>query len=613
MNFGLFEKYLRNKFMSKVLIINVAVIILSLTILSIIISKNISSFLAKNEIEYNNLILYNVNQYFCEKIDLTKKIAQQAYLDNLTYPELFAFLENDFDKLSLEYFDVKKKFSDYIRSVFSRDRDIVDIIIYKNVDKSINFFSRYSENTIDESSFKYSDRFQQINEISSKIKIIPSFSPDYLKDPKIKVYTLTLNIKVLGTAINIGSMMIDFDAFGIDNVLSQYDSNLKGNLLILTSDGSIIYDSSKRYYGTKYPDFSLLKNNQKEGIIDNEDCIINLNKNNDMGVIVAGIIPKKLILSRVNMINHLIFITTLICTIMSIFLASVSIVFFSKRINEVINTMKAVRNGNLTKRIKLMKSNDEITEIAHNFNLMCDDLKEYIEKVYISELIKKSAIVKQKNAELNALQAQVNPHFLYNTLEAIRMKAVYDGNTDIGRMIFALSNLFRNSIKNDSFTTIKEEITNSMLYLDLFKIRYENKLTVRFNISPEIYSLGINKNLLQPIIENYIIHGFDSDRDDNCIIINGSSESNNIIFNIEDNGKGIDQEKLTEIKDSLRFVNLNNMSIGLINVNERIKIIYGENYGIDISSRNGCGTLVTMRIAVKTKMELINHVQSIDC
>ncbi|MDT2237568.1 histidine kinase [Paenibacillus larvae] len=136
----------------------------------------------------------------------------------------------------------------------------------------------------------------------------------------------------------------------------------------------------------------------------------------------------------------------------------------------------------------------------------------YIDRVYRSEL-------KQKDTELIAFQSQINPHFLYNTLEAIRMRALSQGARDVGDMIYILATLFRNSVKKKTIVTMEDEIQHCKIYLDLFRIRYQNRLDYDIDIPDELLQYRLIKLLIQPAIENYVVHGFLPERDDNLIRI----------------------------------------------------------------------------------------------
>jgi two-component system sensor histidine kinase YesM len=224
---------------------------------------------------------------------------------------------------------------------------------------------------------------------------------------------------------------------------------------------------------------------------------------------------------------------------------------------------------------------------------MCGDLEISIRQNYQSKL-------KQKEAELAALQAQISPHFLYNTLESIRMKAVANGDGEAGEMIYLLARLFRRSIKEGPIIKIENEIRYSKMYLELFRIRYGDALNVYFSVDEQIMGYGMPNHILQPVLENYIVHGYDPDRKDNQIHIKGYLEGKFIIFLICDNGKGISESRLTEIKNTLGTPEIaSGENIGLANIYERLKIIYEEDCGLEITGREGEGTEVKIRFAAE--------------
>lgn len=602
-----FTIYFRNKFFNKLLLVYTVIVLFALFALAMIVSESISTMLLNKEITYNKLILRNLNNYFDQKCDIVKKMLQKTYLDSSMMPEVIDFIENDYDKSSTDYVTLKQKFDRYFLSVFSQDRDISSIVIYKKADKSIFSYSRNSVLAYDESEFNYQEQLGQINDTSYRLRIFPAFYPLYNKDKNKMVYTISINIRRLGTNTNTGIMMIDFDQSGINRFLSQFKSDIKAQILILTQSGDVIYDSSGEYYGKEYSYLNMLKSADNFVEIRGEEYIINVDTDNNSGAIIASIIPKKDILKSIVSTRQTIYLVSIVCILIVLILTYISTTIFSKRIKAITGAMKELQAGNLSVRIPVNKTGDEISNIAVSFNKMSNELNKYINKVYLSD-------IKQKSAELAALQAQINPHFLYNTLEAIRMNAVAFGDQNTSEMIYVLSKLFRNAIKGESIITIKDELKHSKLYLELFKIRYGDNLSVKFNIEEAILGYGIIKHLIQPVIENYIIHGFDANRSDNSILIHGYLSDKNILFDIKDNGRGMETDKLNTLKFSLENLEMNTeSSIGLANINERIKLVYGNECGIEISSELGFGTTVLIKILAKTKLEFKSYVQGIDC
>nr|WP_275901658.1 sensor histidine kinase [Paenibacillus sp. SYP-B3998] len=292
-----------------------------------------------------------------------------------------------------------------------------------------------------------------------------------------------------------------------------------------------------------------------------------------------------------RVLRNWIFILTVICIIGVVSLAYVPITRFSKRTQLIIRAMKKLQMGDLSVRIPVEKD-DELYQIADHFNMMVLDLKTHIDKVYLSEL-------NQKNVEMIALQSQINPHFLYNTLEAIRMRAISQGAKDAGEMIYILAMLFRNSIKKDMVVTLLEEIEHCKLCLELFSIRYKDRLSYDLDIAPEVMQSQVIKLTLQPIIENYLVHGVRMDDIDNLISIQAFVRDEELVIEVRDNGNGISADKLEQLRQSLQLIysfHTPGPSIGLRNVNERIKLYFGSEYGLEIESTPGIGTNVIVKI-----------------
>lgn len=218
----------------------------------------------------------------------------------------------------------------------------------------------------------------------------------------------------------------------------------------------------------------------------------------------------------------------------------------------------------------------------------------------ISRLIKRNTdMMEQKRiAELKALQAQINPHFLYNTLDAVNWLAKMKNQDDISNMITNLSRFFRNILNNGrDVVTIEEELNHSRAYIEIERFRYKNRFDVSFNLDIRLLKCLTLKLILQPFIENALVHGF---KESNCrgrIVVQLFSVGDTVYFEVIDNGQGMDQAcidaVLTEKKEGY----------GIANVDERIKLQYGEQYGVSINSKKGEGTVVTIKIPKVERVE----------
>jgi two-component system sensor histidine kinase YesM len=397
--------------------------------------------------------------------------------------------------------------------------------------------------------------------------------------------------------------MIGFDFAAIKAIYSDFNTYVKGQIMILTDDGTVIFDSSEEYYNKVYPYFDTIRN--AAGFLElNEPSFVDVTKFGEYGVYFVSVIPQTEFTKNIASLRITMYAISILFIIIIVVLYYLSTRKFARRVNAVVDVINKVGDNNLTQRIPVKGEDDEIALISRIFNKMCDNLQDYIEKVYITE-------IKQKRMELKALQAQVNPHFLYNTLESIRMGMHKEGNEESADMIYHLAELFRISLKSDSVVTLKDELAYCMTYLKLFSIRYGEKLGFSFDIPDNICEYGIIKHLLQPLIENFIVHGFSWDKDMNHIAIKARADGLNIHIIISDNGSGIHEDRLEEIRLELgSFQATTSDSIGLKNVNDRIKLVFGKQYGLNVSSIHGHGTEVTLTIPQKTKDELKKIIQA---
>lgn len=268
----------------------------------------------------------------------------------------------------------------------------------------------------------------------------------------------------------------------------------------------------------------------------------------------------------------------------------------AKRLNRILNGMTQVMEGDLDVRISAEKNGDELDVISRCFNEMCINLDEHIKKRYLAE-------IEQKNAEMAALQSQINPHFLYNTLEAIRMKAICNGDREVGKMLYSLAVTFRAQIKEADVITLAQELHYSKKYMELFKFRYQNQFQSAVECPEEYLQVPVIKFVLQPVIENYFIHGIRMKEQDNFIRISVEKEDGYRII-VEDNGKGMTEEEIEKKnKELIHDIMKKQGSIGISNVNRRLKAVYGKSYGIHMEARAGGGLRVILRFKPKESDE----------
>lgn len=279
------------------------------------------------------------------------------------------------------------------------------------------------------------------------------------------------------------------------------------------------------------------------------------------------------------------------------YLAAVSIAY---PVTRLIRSMKRVGAGDFTAVYKA-ESRDEIGVLCSEFDRMVTDMKELIERVYISETREKALELDEKNAQLDALQMQVNPHFLYNTLDMIRWECLYEsgGESPASDMIEKFCTLLRMTIKGEKKKeTIADSLLHATTYLEVVNFRHTSKIQLETQLEFEPSEYLIPCLSLQPILENAVRHGFSGEETENRrICVKGKlTPEQNLEICVLDNGHGMTQQQLDALHSSMESRELTKNSIGLRNVNQRCKLCYGENYGIRIESDLGKGTAVILTI-----------------
>lgn len=250
---------------------------------------------------------------------------------------------------------------------------------------------------------------------------------------------------------------------------------------------------------------------------------------------------------------------------------------YTAQIDSIVEGMSLKHPEVLTSYIPLDDKKGELFLVTDSFNQLLERINTYVEKNYLLE-------IKQKEAELRSLQSQINPHFLYNTLEFIRMSALKQGETDLSEMVYILGQLFRNTMAQQKETTLYEEVENSLLYMKLFQTKYPNKIAYQFILNPDVEKLVLPKFIIQPLIENYVLHGIDYKKSNNVIQLKAFRKDHALYIQLTDNGKGISPEKLSIMKNYLSNQADLLTSVGFKNVNERLKLFFGEDYRMIISS-----------------------------
>lgn len=267
-----------------------------------------------------------------------------------------------------------------------------------------------------------------------------------------------------------------------------------------------------------------------------------------------------------------------------------------KRLYKIINAVKQVRSGDLMPNIEVYGT-DEVGILAHNFRQMMKTIDELIKDSVNKEIM-------TKEAELKALKTQIDSHFLYNTLENIRMLALVEENYVVSDCLASLGDMMRYNMKwNNEFVPLSEEIKHIKNYIALMTLRYDFEIILNVNIKEEFFSREILKLTIQPLVENAVKHGLSEKlRSENGIItISVEKDDTYIYLNVMDQGKGMDAKQVQALQDHIDGNKNQNFGVGLKNVNERIKLFYGKQYGILIEAKEYSYTKMTLKLPNQEK------------
>lgn len=396
---------------------------------------------------------------------------------------------------------------------------------------------------------------------------------------------------------NIGSLVIYVKPDILDQVFWEAATLKSGDILLVNKEGSLVFTKSGQHIGeqVQFPFISDTSFHDKDYYIDNyrneKSLITYLPSYNEDWYLVA-ITPMKLIRSESDSIRNIALILGLFSLLAAFWFDQF---FVSKLVRSIIsasNGMKRVQQGVFTPINSHTKSDDETDILIDGFNRMSSQINELILQVETEQ-------ARKKEAELQALVAQINPHFIYNSLESINSMAVLEGNKNISKMVISLGKLLRISInENQELIPIHMEIEHVRHYLNIQKFRFEDKFEYQIEISESVKYYMTQKLIIQPIVENALYHAIEPMEHKGYITIKAHESENDILIDVIDNGLGFDEATLLNLwkTDTAGQKKYRNSGVGLKNVHERLVIRFGSPYGILICSSPGYGSTIRIRL-----------------
>lgn len=398
-----------------------------------------------------------------------------------------------------------------------------------------------------------------------------------------------------------GVLFMDINIKKLDEMLNPLYIGKESESWFADSDGVCVYSKEREEIGRPLPfSFGENRKDSKEEsgnftfVADGVEKLVSYKRSSKTGWYLVSAKPTQVVISDIALLRRNILFVSAAAFVLAVFMA----VSFSRRffrpVKALAGAMKEVQEGKLDICVDV-QSEDEIGYLTKTFNHMVRRIKKLIEDNYLIRL-------REKDAQIEALQLQINPHFLYNTLESMSCIAYVHEVAEISVMSRALADMFRYSIRRSgTLVTIEDELNHIRNYMKIQKVRFGKKVNIDYRIQPEILQEKIIPLILQPLVENSIKYGVEVKMVPVDIVISIMQEKNDIVFKIEDNGSGISVEKQRELLRSMRAGDHpgaleKNAHIGIVNVNSRLIYQYGEISGLKIESEEGHFTKIGFQI-----------------
>ena len=568
-----------------VIFATVAVLVLSAVVIVTGVSmKFTNTSIFENSSEYTHTIIQQMNQNIDSYID---------YMENIAY--LISSNEDVQDYLFDEKIDNEGRYRilNQFQTILDSRSDIRNVgIISKNGRMLINDGSKSVNQDLDLNTQEwYATALEKPNGpilTSSHVQHIISGERPW-------VITLSRGIRDRsGSGEKEGVFFIDLNYSAISGLCDQSTVGTKGYAFILDAKGNIVYHPQQQqlYNELQTENISLIMDTDEDTVLTgtgNDGKLYSISRSEKTGWTVVDCTNVKELLSKSRQAQSVYVLTAIILVIVALLFSRFMARSITLPIQKLRDSMKKVQEGDFSVSDVVVDSKNEIGSLTKSFDVMTHRIHELMEQnVHEQE--------EKRKSELKALQSQINPHFLYNTLDSIIWMAEGKKNEEVVLMTASLARLLRQSISTeDEVVPIANEVEYARGYLTIQKMRYKDKLEFQIEVDSSILYIPLIKLVLQPIIENAIYHGLKYKESKGLLIVKGFMKDGNAVLQVIDDGVGMDEETLAHIYDKHK-VNYHSNGVGVYNVQKRLKLYYGEDYGITYTSELGKGTTATITI-----------------
>ena len=568
-----------------VIFATVAVLVLSAVVIVTGVSMRFTNTsIFENSSQYTQTIIQQMNQNIDSYID---------YMENIAY--LISSNEDVQDYLFSDEIDSEGRYRilKQFETILDSRSDIRNVgIISKGGRMLINNGSKSVNHDLNINTQEW---YTQALNSPEGATLTSSHVQHIISGERPWVITLSRGIRDRsGSGEKEGVFFIDLNYSAISGLCDQSTVGTKGYAFILDAKGNIVYHPQQQqlYNELQTENISLIMDTDEDTVLTgtgNNGKLYSISRSDKTGWTVVDCTNVRELLSKSRQAQSIYVLTAVVLVIVALLFSRFMARSITLPIQKLRDSMKKVQEGDFSVSDVVVDSRNEIGSLTKSFDVMTHRIQELMEQnVHEQEQKRKS--------ELKALQSQINPHFLYNTLDSIIWMAEGKKNEEVVLMTASLARLLRQSISNeDEVVPIANEVEYARGYLTIQKMRYKDKLEFQIEVDPSILHIPLIKLVLQPIIENAIYHGLKYKESKGLLIIKGFPKDGNAVLQVIDDGVGMDEETLAHIYDR-HTVNYHSNGVGVYNVQKRLKLYYGEDYGITYESVVGKGTTATITI-----------------
>jgi two-component system, sensor histidine kinase YesM len=406
-----------------------------------------------------------------------------------------------------------------------------------------------------------------------------------------------------------GTLLMDFDPEYFSTITESIRVGKTGEVFMLTPDGNAVIKNDKEHLGY-YDHLMELNTLEKESgylltRIEGVQTLVGFSTSKSTGWKIIGVVPFAEVSGKIKTIRNGVLIFSILATLFILLVSKYLSHAITRPLLQLQDYMGRVETGDFSPRVPLERK-DEFGTLTRKFNHMLERLEILKDKVYMSELRETKLQLLNRESELKALQMQINPHFLYNTLNTMKCVGEVYEVKEVAEMSEGLAEMFRYSIDNEKYKTLQDELEHVKAYLQIIQVRYPERVCCHFDISQSVSLVPVLKLILQPLVENALEHGLIPKGDKGNIWINAFQEKNQLVVKVSDDGVGIEEQRLIEIKQKLaeRLTGISNSTllsghIGLDNVHQRLYLNYGEEGFLKVDSERENGTTVEIRLPIE--------------